>query len=370
VREGSIALSFGSFYFTPDVSEPTELTRTDFFEGVRRCLGGIEGVSSVSVDSSSPLGDGSETITFMPIVTDDEQSYLGPHWGFGDITFDLWVPLSEQRDLDRLSRFTAETETFRVRLSFGWQVPVSCVEILDASAQDPTGDMRVVYLYLVKQVARSAEKLAFRCITPIFTHADFYVHPSDQEGPADAAFWLQAYSRPAYHRYDYFYNPAKIDEPVDEFFFEMQSEIDLYYSTSNDTREESIAWQSVATSVDRLTEEETPWQRRNPLGALHRGTRIREASIALATFAASRQLSSSQLERQRRSTYGGGATYFARELVESELDDRPDYPIEQFSQLVQMFEAGRVAELQLLVALVASIIGAAIGAGATLLAAG
>jgi hypothetical protein len=135
--------------------------------------------------------------------------------------------------------------------------------------------MRVVYLYLVKQVARSAEKLAFRCITPIFTHADFYVHPSDQGGPADAAFWLRAYSRPAYHRYDYFYNPAKIDEPVDEFFFEMQSEIDLYYSTSNDTREESIAWQSVATSVDRLTEEETPWLRRNPLGALHRGTRIR-----------------------------------------------------------------------------------------------
>jgi hypothetical protein len=42
----------------------------------------------VSVDSSSPLGDDSETITFMPIVTDDEQ-----YWGFGDITFDLLVPL-------------------------------------------------------------------------------------------------------------------------------------------------------------------------------------------------------------------------------------------------------------------------------------
>jgi hypothetical protein len=78
----------------------------------------------------------------------------------------------------------------------------------------------------------------------------------------------------------------------------------------------------------------------------------------------------SDLDRQAQRAYAGGTNYYARELVEQELTDRMDYPIEQFSQLVQMFESGRVVDLQVAVALVASLIGAAIGAGATLIAAG
>jgi hypothetical protein len=68
--------------------------------------------------------------------------------------------------------------------------------------------------------------------------------------------------------------------------------------------------------------------------------------------------------------YAGGTRRFAKELIDQELADRPDYPVEQFSQLVQMFESGRVVELQIVVALAASLVGAVIGAATTLIASG
>jgi len=81
-------------------------------------------------------------------------------------------------------------------------------------------------------------------------------------------------------------------------------------------------------------------------------------------------MTNAAVDRQLRQTYSGGTQRFAQELLDGEAGDRQDYPIEQFSQLLNMFEAGHVLEMQLLVAFAASLIGAAIGAGATLLAAG
>jgi hypothetical protein len=92
--------------------------------------------------------------------------------------------------------------------------------------------------------------------------------------------------------------------------------------------------------------------------------------MIVTKFAARRQLVLSELDRQAQRMYAGGSPHFARELIDGETTNRPDYPIERFSQLVQMFESGRVLELQIVVALVASIIGAIIGAGATIIANG
>jgi hypothetical protein len=60
----------------------------------------------------------------------------------------------------------------------------------------------------------------------------------------------------------------------------------------------------------------------------------------------------------------------ARELVEQELSSPVDYPIEPISGLAEMFQSNRVGELQMIVALLAALIGGAIGAATTLIAAG
>ena len=362
------ALTFGSFHFAPDVSESQEVTQAEFFDSVRRSLGGIEGVSAVDIDIDNVLDE--SPVKLDPLAEDPGAAYVGPHWGFANINFDLTIPVSLQREIDKFARYENLSEHFCVQLAYGWQVPVSCVEVVSDSELDPTTGARVVYLYLKREVERSAERLTFACIPPIFTHAAFFLFPSDKSA-GDQLFWRKSYTRPAYHRFEYYFNASELRSPARPFFFELQSEVDLYFRSKDNARGELNAWFAIQESVDDLTDPGNSQRRRfTPLRGIRRGARIRETAISLTRFAAQRQLARSQLERQAHSTYAGGTSHFARELIEDELDDYPDFPIEQFSQLVQMLESGRVVEVQIIVALVASLVGAAIGAGATLLAAG
>lgn len=187
----------------------------------------------------------------------------------------------------------------------------------------------------------------------------------------DAAFWRRDYAAPAYHRFDYGYDAERAIDPVGTFFFEIRSEIDLYYQMNELAREQLHGWADISDAVTNLTTIERKRGRWAAASQALRPRRLtRDASISLTEFAARRQMTNAAVDRQLRQTYSGGTQRFAQELLDGEAGDRQDYPIEQFSQLLNMFEAGHVLEMQLLVAFAASLIGAAIGAGATLLAAG
>jgi len=235
ITDPPIALTFGSFYFVPVVQKSARLRSTDFFETVRRCLRGVEGVDEVHVDP------GPET---------DAEGH-GPRSNRGHI----------ERGLPR-----------------------TALEFL---------------------------------------------------------------------------------------FFEIRSEIDLYYQMNELAREQLHGWADISDAVTNLTTIERKRGRWAAASQALRPRRLtRDASISLTEFAARRQMTNAAVDRQLRQTYSGGTQRFAQELLDGEAGDRQDYPIEQFSQLLNMFEAGHVLEMQLLVAFAASLIGAAIGAGATLLAAG
>lgn len=228
----------------------------------------------------------------------------------------------------------------------------------------------MVYRYLQREVERSAERLQLACIPPIFTHAEFYLHPGSST-ETDAAFWRRDYAAPAYHRFDYGYDAERAIDPVGTFFFEIRSEIKLYYQMNELAREQLHGWADISDAVTNLTTIERKRGRWAAASQALRPRRLtRDASISLTEFAARRQMTNAAVDRQLRQTYSGGTQRFAQELLDGEAGDGQDYPIEQFSPLLNMFEAGHVLEMQLLVAFAASLIGAAIGAGATLLAAG
>ncbi len=363
----AIALTFGSFYFAPDVDQPQEMTQSEFFDGVRRCLRGIDGVSNLVIDLDGP--DDDPSVEIVPTDTAPEDEYLGPHWGFAKISFDLAIPAAVQTGVDPLARFGHLAERFRVQLGYGWTMPVSCVEVISDAIPRVTAAARVVYLYLKREVERSAERLSFGCIPPIFTHAEFFLYPA-QKADADQQFWVKGHTQPAYHRYEYYFDADATTEPAVEFFWAIEREIDLYFRSEDASRSEIQGWDKISSSIEDLTDANVTGRRRFPaLRVVRRGTQIRDAAISLTRFAAQRQLVASELDRQARATYSGGTVALAQELLDQELADRVDYPIEQFSQLVRMFESGRVVELQIAVAIFAALIGAVIGAIATLLAA-
>lgn len=359
-----IPATFGSWYFAPSVTETTEFSQESYFATVRRCLAGIEGVTNVTIDLDPE--ENSAKVEARPLGTDPQDVYVGPHWGFAAIKFVLHVPRARQAQVEGIRRHEDIGERFAVRMGYGWQVPVCALEVLDEAATDPTSSSGLVFRYLRQEVKRSAEQLELGCIPPIFVHADFYLAAAEPGSLSDP-FVLSEYCVPAYHRYTYLYDPEETPDPVGRFFFEIQSELDLYYRSQDADRQEGMIWLEVSEEIDALVDPsgEVSWLTRST-ERLTRGRRIRSAATKLTRFAAQRQLVRSELARNARSQYTSGKQSFVQELVQGELDDCVAYPIEEFSRLIQMFESGRLVELQLAVVIVAAVIGAIIGAAATL----
>jgi hypothetical protein len=220
-----IGVAFGSFYFTPDVSETTTLTQRQFFDTITRCLRGIDGVSEVRTDLGVLQSD--QTVEFEPIKHDPTTRYLGPHLQLAHISFSLTIPEAVQREEDRFARGDI-SENFRVEMGYGWGVPVSCVAVTGAAVPDPTAASRTVSLYLAKRVEQSAEPVAFGYIAPIFAHADFVLIP-DKPLAIDAPFRLKQYRLAGYHKYEYAFNPETVKDPVGLFYAAASTEIDLYF---------------------------------------------------------------------------------------------------------------------------------------------
>ncbi|MGH2904412.1 MAG: hypothetical protein ACRDK7_12640 [Solirubrobacteraceae bacterium] len=217
-----LPLTFGSWYFAPDREEPLEFSQSEYFEVVRRCLAGIEGVRDVVIDLSDD--EKAEKFVVEPAAPDPERAYIGPHWGYAWIEFALDLPSERQTNIEGMGLYQALGEQFKVRMAYGWQVPVSIVTVLDLPDAEPTSSARLVYRYLQREVQRSAEPLALACIPPIFTHADFWLVPS-ATNPPNERYARREYSRPAYHRYVFEYSPPDDPTAADSFFFEMQSEL-------------------------------------------------------------------------------------------------------------------------------------------------
>jgi hypothetical protein len=87
-----LPLTFGSWYFTPNTEEPLEFSQSEYFDVVRRCLAGIEGVRDVVIDLSDD--EGSDKFVVEP---DPERAYVGPHWGYAWIEFDLDLPREREK---------------------------------------------------------------------------------------------------------------------------------------------------------------------------------------------------------------------------------------------------------------------------------
>lgn len=71
-----------------------------------------------------------KAMVLAPTEDTSSEAYLGPHWNFGEAWFDLEIPAAVQEDLEQGQLFERVAERLRVHLSYGWQVPISCIEIV------------------------------------------------------------------------------------------------------------------------------------------------------------------------------------------------------------------------------------------------
>lgn len=368
-----IPVALGSWFFSLAVDAPTTIAPTDFYDQVRRCLLEIDGVEHVEVDLAAMSRDEAPQ-DVLPLEDPRYGEYVGPHWNFESVSFSLRLPLDVQAALlDLPSSLPRHAPVdFRVILAYGWAVPISSVTVVESGREVPTSPAAAaVYRYLVQQTSRSTGRVRLSCIPPIFAHAEFYLHVDDGPPTGAARFWRLAHTVPDYRRYDIGFDASAGNDPVPDFLRAVGSELDLYYQIVHSEGDRRHSWERITSLVSELTELRRQRGFRGTLKRLLRADRrTTEAIILLTEFAADDQMAGVDFRRQLRNLYTAGATTLVQELVESELADRSEYPIQQFSRLVELYQQRRLTDREMIVVVVTSLLGGAVGTAATLLAGG
>ena len=373
MNDESIPVALGSWFFTLDLDDPTSLKPSEFFDRVRRCLESIQGVEDIAIDLMPSPGE-DEPIEMLTTPDPRYGEYVGPHWNFESVSFSLRLSLDTQSELLKPQRVISGREAvyFRVFMAYGWAMPISCVALHDSNLDDDTSQGAVaVYRYLVRETERSPDGIRMRCVPPIFAHADIFLHALGPGSKSNQPFVRIAYSVPVQHRYDFGFDPASINDPVSDFFHEIGSELDLYYQIVHSEGDRLYQWHEINALVSELTKLHRASGPRNIVRRMFGTDRLtNDAIIRLTEFAARDQVTGVDLRRQFRNIYSVGEAFFVQELVEAGLDDRDEYPVEQFSHLVHLFEQRRLTDRDMIVVLASSLLGGAVGAAATLLASG
>lgn len=366
-----IPVALGSWFFTLDLEASTTIKPSEFFARVGSCLEAIQGVDALRIDLMALPGEDTP-LRWEPTAKPRYGEYVGPHWNFESVSFSLRLPYDVQGELLKPHRFVTgyEAEHFRVVFMYGWAMPLSCVASLDSRGADTSQGAVAVYRYLQRETERSAEKIRVRSIPPIFAHADVLLVSAKPDSSDGASFRPVEHSLPTHHRYEIGFDSSLTHDPIVDFLHEVGSELDLYYQVVHSEGERRSQWEEIDELMAKVTE------LRGASGVLGTVKRFFEtdrltskAIIGLTEFAAGDQVAGADFRRQFRNTYAAGRQHFIRELVESELSDREEYPVEQFSRLVNLLEQRRLTDREMIVIVMASLIAGAVGATATLLAA-
>jgi hypothetical protein len=366
-------VSLGCWYFTLDPAPNPSPTTDQFLTCIQEAVQAIDGVSELEINRTYLPGESDRPVLIAAEEEEYRTTYTGPHLDFESINFVLDVSTEVQCEVAAPYRVIShrDPERFRLVFMYGWAMPLSCVAVMDRPGLvDDTSTSAVVTLrYLQRELSKNGANVALRAIPPIFAKADFYL----DAGAANTGhpFWRAAHSRPLFDRFEISYDPQTISDPVPEFLREVGSELDIYFQLVDEDIARMYEWQRIDVLVSKLTAYRRARGPRGMAGRTFRSNRLSsEAIIRLIEFAARDQTSTAGYQRQLRDSYHPSANVFMEELVREQMADRVDYPVEQFSRLVQMLEERRLTDREMAVLITSSLIGGSVGAIATVLASG
>jgi hypothetical protein len=152
------------------------------------------------------------------------------------------------------------------------------------------------------------------------------------------------------------------------FFWRVKGELDILYRMAGARSRQLDLWTDAAEDTMLILE---AYKRRGVRGwfaRLRQGRNVRAALISLSEAELRQQDDKQEFDRAIRSTYDVGPGLLP-EVIRDDLDELEPRPIAPLSSLLQLLDASRHTGREVLLASIASLIGAAVAAAATLIAA-
>jgi hypothetical protein len=361
----------GSFHFSwkPAPLQPANIE--SYVAALTKALNSIPTISNVQFRDTDEEDDGFEWDggTEPPDWGEGEGYY--PSLDFFNLTFDIFIPKRLQDELFERPYLETGTETFRVHVRYGFESPVTFVcPQAPTDDHDPSLSVMLVREYLAREFATPREGISFQCLGPSPFHADFFLEDGGTGLSPEHPFVGGVEETDSYDQVYITYDATihdSLDDALDELFFELSGQLSTAYAVCAADARAIRRWESLMAEVDRLV---GPGPRTYPQrikGAVLRGRALSRLHQTLAEFERDAVEDSQAIERSRRQLYRSEPAVSLRPLVDAEIDDRWQFPIAQVEKLVSHIEAKHSQQVELLVVVLASIVGGVVGSLLTLL---
>ena len=251
--------------------------------------------------------------------------------------------------------------------------PVAFVEVLNGKLPaDPSTGVRIVREYLTRELADRQDNIVFNFLGPSPFHGNFFREslPPDVTQTDSGLFTFEKLQLQGYadltFRHSISDSPAP-HEVLELLFDEIEDELGLFYEIHRIDSAKHDLWSEIDKRLRAVMKEDKNGGWLNRLQqASSRGRDVAKLHNLVLEFEASQVFDQHLVRLHHREIYERDTPGFLKSFLDSALQDRPVFPVQQVAALVTLVDDRRSKALELLVVIVAAIIGAVSGALITL----
>ena len=326
----------------------------------------LEGVSTIN---GVRVAEGDDPDPILLALSDRWPSLnrlktFSPHPSSVEIDFDLFIPTRIQEVILEGTYEEPLSEHFHVSIRHH-DMPLAVIRPIGTtgwSRFSPSTAVMVVRDYLLMELENSDVELSVLGPSPF--HGNFFIELADQE-PRFSVVCERQLGYQTYKcrcRRDSYRTP---ESAIDDLISEVGNELSLFYEAHRERalrfrewhRIEQMARSSLLTKRRRNFNELLKHTRR----VLTRSARISDLTSKLVKFEIDRMRGTQGLQNNFDTIYYGADVGYFRREVEAAMAERGDDAVEQMYRLIEFFDRRHSKMIELLVILIAAIIGGVLG---------
>ncbi|MEE3998816.1 hypothetical protein V1T75_00590 [Tenacibaculum sp. FZY0031] len=359
--------AIGSFNFGVQKKPPFKFSGSEYISELEKQLSNIPNLTELIIQTDDEFPTYNEQITKKTVnIQKDKGSFPGAL--ILDISFNLHIPFKKQAKLKGVKkrRLRTYTEDFNIKISSNFYVPVAIIESLNPTENtDPSTAVQLVREYLKKEFKKSKhEYIRFEYLGPSPFHLDCFLIPK-KDDERDWFFETDEFIQKGYNKLTVYYNKKEFqnaDEAMEFFSESIVDEFGFYYAYQQGRVSKMREWHKIQKNVHKLLKIEKSkgivgvykkfFQRQGLIGKLF---------IGLATFEGQSIFDNNFYHNNYSQTFLIDEDVYFKKFIDKEMEENQDYPIKQTTELLNFLESRRVKSVELTMAIIAAIVGGAIG---------
>ena len=369
------SFGIGCFHFGLKKKTAEQISASEYIGLVKSSLETIKSISSVTIRDKPSDGQEKHEIP-NPIPRLQEGEGCFPNLETFDLSFDIYIPFRVQAEILEISesilRTRTGTERFRFNLQNCYSNPVGFVECLGAARESSPSDAVVLMRRFLQKELEPTE-ICFECLGPSPFHADFFLLPKQVQGTNSrqqrSPFECEQVHQQGYDEVVFSYDKRAYqvdDEAKEDLFHELCNEIDLFYQIKSLESQNRNQWTDIEGKIVKLLElQQAPGLKGRWSRLTKRGKIIDEIVCALCEFNSTKLFQDSSINEDYGSSYKADI-HFLKHYIDQEIKNRQTFPTKEIAELTKYLEGRHSKSWEMIVVLIAAILGGIIGGLVTL----